>query len=126
MRRLWRGETLSYGGPVGHFKEVAISGTPIREPFDVWLGGMARSSLERCGRLDDGWLPSVCSPQEAAAGRLVVAEAAAAAGRFISEEHFGVSIGHANAKLDGETRAVVAARARGSSIEDIAPMVSTR
>ena len=30
-----------------------------------------KAALERCGRLSDGWLPSLCTPAEAAAGRTV-------------------------------------------------------
>jgi alkanesulfonate monooxygenase SsuD/methylene tetrahydromethanopterin reductase-like flavin-dependent oxidoreductase (luciferase family) len=76
----------------------------------VWLGGTAPAALERCGRLSDGWLPSLCTPEEAAAGRVVIEEAAARAGRSISGEHFGVSIGYARAPIAPETARAIAAR----------------
>ena len=93
LRRLWSGRPVDHDGPAGRFHDVTVSPLPVQEPFDVWLGGMARSSLVRCGRLGDGWLPSLCTPEEAAQGRAVVEEAAEEAGRSISPEHFGVSIG---------------------------------
>jgi len=122
LRRLWKGETVSYDGPAGRFAGSSISPLPVQDPFEVWLGGMARTSLERCGRLADGWLPSLCSPRDAAAGRRVVEESAAAAGRTISEEHFGISIGYAREPLDDRTRAALEARARGRSLVDLAPV----
>jgi alkanesulfonate monooxygenase SsuD/methylene tetrahydromethanopterin reductase-like flavin-dependent oxidoreductase (luciferase family) len=70
----------------------------------------APAALERCGRLSDGWLPSLCTPEEAAAGREVIDAAAARAGRTISREHFGVSIGYASAPLDASTARTLAAR----------------
>jgi probable F420-dependent oxidoreductase len=110
LRRLWAGETVSHDGPAGSFREVTLSPLPVQQPLEVWLGGTAPAALERCGRLSDGWLPSLCTPEEAAAGRAVIDEAAARAGRAISREHFGVSIGYAAAPIDPATARVMAAR----------------
>jgi probable F420-dependent oxidoreductase len=122
LRRLWAGETVSYEGPVGTFTDASISPLPVQDPFEVWLGGQVRESLERCGRLADGWLPSLCTPEEAAAGRRVVEDAAADAGRTISEEHFGISIGYARSALDDRTRGALEARARGRALVDMVPV----
>lgn len=122
LRRLWAGETVSHEGPSGRFAGASITPLPVQRPLEVWLGGMVRASLERCGRLADGWLPSMCAPEEAAEGRKVVEESAAAAGRTVSEEHFGVSIGYARTPLDDRTRAALAARARGRPIEHLVPV----
>jgi alkanesulfonate monooxygenase SsuD/methylene tetrahydromethanopterin reductase-like flavin-dependent oxidoreductase (luciferase family) len=82
----------------------------MQQPLEVWLGGNVPAALERCGRLSDGWLPSLCTPDEAAAGRVVIEEAAARAGRSISREHFGMSIGYASAPIDPATARTMAAR----------------
>src|SRR6059036_3565062 len=100
LRRLWVGETVSHEGTAGSFRDVKLSPLPVQQPLEVWLGGTAPAALERCGRLSDGWLPSLCTPEEAAAGRVVIEEAAARARRSISSEHFGVSIGYARAPID--------------------------
>ena len=110
LRRLWAGETLSHDGPAGSFHEVKLSPLPVQQPLEVWLGGTAPAALERCGRLSDGWLPSLCTPEEAAAGRVVIDEAAARAGRAISREHFGVSLGYARAAIDPATARIMTAR----------------
>src|SRR6185503_18667448 len=116
LRRLWAGETVSHAGAAGTFHDVRLSPLPVQKPLEVWLGGNVPSALERCGRLSDGWLPSLCTPEEAAAGRVVIEEAAAKAGRAISAEHFGMSIGYASKPIDPATARVMAAR-RPRSIE---------
>jgi probable F420-dependent oxidoreductase len=116
LRRLWTGETVSHDGPAGSFREVTLTPLPVQQPLEVWLGGTVPAALERCGRLSDGWLPSLCTPDEAAAGRVVIDEAAAKAGRSISGEHFGMSIGYARAPIDPATARVMAAR-RPRSVE---------
>ena len=116
LRRLWAGETVSHEGVAGSFRDVKLSPLPVQQPLEVWLGGTLPAALERCGRLSDGWLPSLCTPEEAAAGRVVIEEAAAKAERSISPEHFGVSIGYARAPIDPATARVMAAR-RPRSLE---------
>jgi len=116
LRRLWAGETVSYEGVAGSFRDVKLSPLPTQQPLEVWLGGTVPAALERCGRLSDGWLPSLCTPDEAAAGRDVIEKAAARAGRSISGEHFGMSIGYASAPIDPATARVMSAR-RPRSLE---------
>jgi probable F420-dependent oxidoreductase len=116
LRRLWAGETVSHEGAAGVLREVKLSPLPVQQPLEVWLGGTVPAALERCGRLSDGWLPSLCTPEEAAAGRVVIEAAAARAGRSISGEHFGMSVGYATAPIDPATARAMAAR-RPRSVE---------
>ena len=116
LRRLWAGETVTHDGAVGSLRDVKLSPLPVQQPLEVWLGGTAPAALERCGRLSDGWLPSLCTPEEAAAGRVVIEEAAAKAGRSISSEHFGMSVGYASAPIDPATARLMTAR-RPRSVE---------
>jgi probable F420-dependent oxidoreductase len=120
LRRLWAGETVSHDGPAGTLRDVKLSPLPIQQPLEVWLGGTVPAALERCGRLSDGWLPSLCTPEEAAAGRAVIEAAAARAGRSISGEHFGMSIGYATAPLDpAMARTMVARRPRSVELTPV-------
>ena len=116
LRRLWAGETVSHEGALGSFKDVRLSPLPVQQPLEMWLGGTAPAALERCGRLSDGWLPSLCTPEEASAGRVVIDEAAGKAGRSISREHFGMSIGYATAPIDPAMARTMTAR-RPRSVE---------
>jgi probable F420-dependent oxidoreductase len=110
LRRLWAGETVSHEGAAGTLRDVKLSPLPVQNPLEVWLGGTAPAALERCGRLSDGWLPSLCTPEEAAAGRVVIEKAAARSGRSIPSEHFGMSIGYARGPLDPATARTMIAR----------------
>jgi len=116
LRRLWAGETVSHDGVAGRFRDVRLSPVPVQQPLEVWLGGNVPAALESCGRLSDGWLPSLLTPDEAKAGSAVIEDAAARAGRTISSEHFGVSVGYASVPIDEATARVMAAR-RPRSIE---------
>ena len=116
LRRLWAGETVSHDGPAGTLRDVKLAPLPVQQPLEVWLGGTVPAALERCGRLSDGWLPSLCTPAAASAGRVVIEDAAARAGRSISGEHFGMSVGYATAPIDPATAREMAAR-RPRSVE---------
>jgi len=94
LRRLWTEDSVDHAGSAYRFEGVTVEPKPLQQPFDVWLGGNVPSSLRRTGRLADGWLPSMCTPDEVAAGRRVIEEAAADAGRSIDPEHYGMSIGY--------------------------------
>jgi probable F420-dependent oxidoreductase len=62
------------------------------KPLDIWLGGSAPGALSRVGRLADGWLGSLLTPQEARAARETIQAAASAAGREVEADHFGISL----------------------------------
>lgn len=124
LRRLWAGEVVSHDGPAGSFSEISVSPRPVQEPFDVWLGGNLPAALERCGRLADGWLPAFCTPEDAAAGKVVIDRVAAEHDRVVSPEHFGVSLAYAPSGTDVDALASspLARRARGRPLRDIVPI----
>jgi probable F420-dependent oxidoreductase len=121
LRRLWAGESVSHDGPVGTFEEVTLAPLPVQDPLEFWTGGMVPAALERCGRYADGWLPSSCTPAEVVAGRDVIDAAAAAAGREISREHFGVSLAYAPGPLDGKLVAALGRARRGVDPATVVP-----
>jgi probable F420-dependent oxidoreductase len=94
LRRLWSEDAVDHVGPAYRFDAVTVDPKPRQQPLDVWLGGNVPSSLRRAGQLADGWLPSMCTPDEVAAGRRVIEQTAAEAGRSIDPEHYGMSIGY--------------------------------
>src|SRR5580704_11107739 len=124
LRRLWAGEVVSHDGPSGSFTDVSVSPRPVQDPFDVWLGGNAPAALDRCGRLGDGWIPALCTPQDAADGKAVIDEVAAAHGRSISPEHFGISISYAapGTDLAAPPLAPLARRAQGRPLDQLIPV----
>jgi len=122
LRRLLAGEPLGDDDATWGAPGTRLGVLPKQDPFDMWFGGRARRSLVRCGRLADGWLPSLCSPTEAAAGKAVVEASANEAGRTISPEHFGVSIVYATAPLDARAEQGLAMLARGRPIASLVPV----
>ncbi len=114
LRRLWTEDDVTHDGPAWTLRGVTVEPKPLQDPLEVWLGGSAPAALRRAGALGDGWLPALCTPGEAAAGRTVVEEVAAGAGRRIDPEHFGVSIGYAPESPPPELLARIAERRRRS------------
>lgn len=104
LRRWWAGETVD---------GITVSPRPEQDPLEPWLAGLAPASLDRCGRLADGWLGASCTPSQAAAARDAINESAQKAGRMIDPEHFGMSIGYTHEPLDDRQLAALASRTRG-------------
>lgn len=90
MRQAWSGKPIDFHGEHFDVDDVAVKPVPPR--LDVWLGGVAPVELRRVGRLGDGWLPSFITPADAQEGRSVIEAEAAAHGRSIDDDHFGVLI----------------------------------
>ncbi len=122
VRRLLDGERVEYSGPAGPVIGVTCAPLPRQRPLEFWLGGMAPAALERCGRIGDGWLPSSCTPEEARSGRAVVEAAAAAVGRTIDPDHFGVSLAYARAPFTDEERHLLERGLRGRAPEAVIPV----
>jgi probable F420-dependent oxidoreductase len=111
IRRLWTDDEVDHAGRRFTYTGLSVRPKPVQQPPDVWLGGRVPSELRRTGRLGDGWLPSFCTPDEAAAGRKIVEEAADRAGRWIDPEHFGALVVYTHGPLpDRLTRALAARR----------------
>jgi probable F420-dependent oxidoreductase len=117
LRRLWTENDVDHDGETWKLHAVTVEPKPRQEPFDIWLGGSVPGALRRVGKLGDGWLPALCTPEEAAAGRRVIEDVAAEAGRRIDPEHFGVSIGYTRGDPPELLLQRVAARHARSAIQ---------
>jgi len=122
LRRLWTEPTVDHDGARFHYTGVGIGVVPVQQPPDVWLGGRAPGELRRVGRLADGWLPSFTTPDEAAAGREVVRQAATAAGREIDHEHWGALVAYAHDEIPEPIAALVAKRLPGADPTKVVPV----
>jgi probable F420-dependent oxidoreductase len=62
-RELWTGNPVSWNGR--WVVEAATLGPVPHRPGGppIWIGGMVRASLERVGRLFDGWFPNSPDPE---------------------------------------------------------------
>lgn len=113
FRRWWAGQTVD---------GITLASRPVQEPLEVWLGGLARPSLIRCGRLGDGWLGAACTPAQAASAKVTIDEAAAAAGRSVDPEHFGISIAYSHKPLDNQQLTTLAASNRATDPRSLVPV----
>jgi probable F420-dependent oxidoreductase len=91
VRRLLAEPEVTHHGEFFHLDGIGIGDLPDK-PLDLWLGGSAPGALRRIGRLGDGWLASLITPDEAAAGIETINATAAEAGRTVDQEHFGLSL----------------------------------
>lgn len=113
MRTLWAGETLNHHGRFYSYDAVRLAVRPMQDPLEIWLGGQVPAALRRCGRIGEGWMPGLCSPDEAAAARQAIETEAAAAGRVIDDEHFGVNLSWVSGAISDNLRAAIEARRPG-------------
>jgi alkanesulfonate monooxygenase SsuD/methylene tetrahydromethanopterin reductase-like flavin-dependent oxidoreductase (luciferase family) len=62
-RELWSGRPVTWNGR-WVMEDVTLGPVPHRPGGPpIWIGGMVRASLERVGRLYDGWFPNAPDPE---------------------------------------------------------------
>lgn len=122
LRRLWSEEAVDHDGPRFHYQGLSIRPKPIQQPLEVWLGGLAPTALRRVGRLCDGWLPSSVTPADAAAGRPIIEQAAAEAGRTMDPEHFGATVVYTHDEIPASLVQTLARRRPDVSPGDLVPV----
>ena len=91
LRLLLTAEKVTFDGEFFTVSDASVGTLPAK-PLDIWLGGSAPAGLRRVGRLADGWLGSLLTPEEAAAAVAVILQAAAEARREVDRDHFGLSL----------------------------------
>jgi alkanesulfonate monooxygenase SsuD/methylene tetrahydromethanopterin reductase-like flavin-dependent oxidoreductase (luciferase family) len=83
LRKFWTGESISHSGRFyGPFAAVPMQPLP-RQPGGppIWLGGRSEVALRRTGRIGDGYLSYVVTPEMYGSALDKIAAAAAEAGR---------------------------------------------
>lgn len=108
LRLALRDERFDFAGEFFTVDGGHVGPLPAK-PLDIWLGGHAPAALRRVGRYGDGWLASFLTPAQTRADREAIEVAAAAAGREIEDDHYGINI---PVSLDGGIPAELARSAR--------------
>lgn len=116
LRRFWTEDTVDHKGKWYRFEGASVRPFPKQRPLDLWLGGIAPSELQRCGRLGDGWLPSFATPEDVGKGILKIEEVADKAGRSIEPDHFGALVPYVEGG-DLPEQLVAFARRRNTEVE---------
>jgi alkanesulfonate monooxygenase SsuD/methylene tetrahydromethanopterin reductase-like flavin-dependent oxidoreductase (luciferase family) len=114
LRRLWSGEPVSHSSRYfGAFADVVMQ-PPARQAGGppIWCGGRVDAALARAGRLADGYISYVVTPDQYRAALAKIAVAAGASGRVL--DRFGT--GHLLfARLDRTYDAALDAAAQSLS-----------
>jgi probable F420-dependent oxidoreductase len=86
MRALWSGKPGSFHGKHYQFDDVLMTPPPRQEGGPpLWVGGRKDAALRRMGRLADGYLSYVVTPEMYASALTKIDEAAEEAGRVITK-----------------------------------------
>jgi probable F420-dependent oxidoreductase len=118
LRLLLTSPSVTFSGSFFSVDGASVGPLP-GQPLDIWLGGTAPAGLRRVGRLADGWLGSLLTPDEARAAVRVINEAADAAGREVEPDHFGLSIPVAFGPVPAALAASIARRRPGTAPADL-------
>jgi probable F420-dependent oxidoreductase len=82
LRKLWSGESASHTGRFFQFEGVTMQPPPRQAGGPpIWCGGRSDPALRRVGRLTDGWMSYVVTPDMFRQGLEKIGAAAGAAGR---------------------------------------------
>jgi len=63
MRRLWAGETFSYEGEFGKFRDAFLQIRPFQPKVPIYFAAMRPRMLRLTGEMADGWLPLALTPE---------------------------------------------------------------
>jgi probable F420-dependent oxidoreductase len=102
LRLWWAGEAVEHRSARWTFSSITAPVRPLQDPLEVWLGGRGPKALERAGRIADGWLGALLTPDEARSAREQIQASAESAGREIDPEHFGLSLAYARTTPEPE------------------------
>jgi probable F420-dependent oxidoreductase len=69
LRALWTQPTVTFDGRWHHIEDAGIKPLPVQRPIPIWIGGGAEVTLQRAGRIGDGWFPQI--PPDERAGAMV-------------------------------------------------------
>jgi probable F420-dependent oxidoreductase len=82
LRALWRGEPVSHAGRFFRFEDVTMRPPPRQAGGPpIWCGGRSDAALHRTGRLAEGWISYVVTPEMFAQGLAKIEAAASEAER---------------------------------------------
>lgn len=82
LRRLWSEDGVTFHGRFYHMEGVTLLPKPAQPGGPpIWIAGRSRAAMRRAGRLGDGYLPYLFSPERYREGLAQVREYARQAGR---------------------------------------------
>ena len=95
LRLLWSEDPASHQGRFYNFENIAVRPKPVQSPPPIWIANnpqafatdekIFKRTTERVGRLADGWMTTMATPEQFRKGWDAVREAAVAHGRKAEE-----------------------------------------
>jgi probable F420-dependent oxidoreductase len=67
LRALWTRPTVTFNGRWHQIEDAGIKPLPVQRPIPIWIGGAAEATLQRAGRIGDGWFPQLAPDERAGA-----------------------------------------------------------
>jgi probable F420-dependent oxidoreductase len=67
LRALWTQPTITFNGRWHQIEDAGIKPLPVQRPIPIWIGGGAEATLQRAGRIGDGWFPQMAPDERARA-----------------------------------------------------------
>jgi probable F420-dependent oxidoreductase len=104
LRRLWTERSVTHEGTFDRIVGAGLAPPPIQRPIPIWLGGRSPAAYRRMGRLADGWFPQVEPGPELDEARVIIATAAAEAGREAAAIGMDARIRQGTGGTDGLAR----------------------
>ncbi len=100
IQRLWSGEKFDYDGR--HFKLTGaqIAPVPAQPDLPMWIGGASEAAVRRTAKYGSGWQAGAETPETVGQVIADIKIAAAAAGRYIDEDHYGAALAYRFGGLD--------------------------
>ncbi len=84
LRKLWRGHSVSHQGKFYPFNDVLMLPEPVQPGGPpIWCGGRSTAALQRAGRLANGYISYVVTPDMYRAALETITQAAAREKRII-------------------------------------------
>lgn len=120
MRRLWRERDVWHDGERFAVQNLTLQPRPVGR-MEAWLGGSTPREFRRTGRLADGRLGSLQTPDEAAQARLAIEAAAGDCGRTIDDDHFGSTVVYTHDSYPDPVLALLAKRRPDRAPGDLVP-----
>jgi probable F420-dependent oxidoreductase len=81
LRRLWTEPVVDFHGAYHDIDSAGINPLPVQQPIPIWIGGYADITMDRVGRLGDGWFPGTQPGPQLRESLEKIAASAEAAGR---------------------------------------------
>ncbi len=92
MKRLWTEEHVTHRARFFDFEDVTLLPRPQQQPYPpIWVAGRSDAAMRRAALHGDGWYPYLFTVRRLKAANETVRQLAAAAGRDLTQFHWGLN-----------------------------------